>query len=95
MRELREINDGWMISADPDNKGESERWQDSVRDDAVPVPVPGIMQNALGEYHGVAWYYRRTEIPEPAEGETAVIHFADSSFSSCFLLIRRASLLSA
>ena len=76
MRELREINDGWMISADPDNKGESERWQDSVRDDAVPVPVPGIMQNALGEYHGVAWYYRRTEIPEPAEGETAVIHFA-------------------
>ncbi|MCR5264672.1 MAG: hypothetical protein K6D94_12415 [Clostridiales bacterium] len=75
MRELHTINDGWLISADPDCKGESERWQDSVREDAVPVPVPGVMQNALGEYHGAAWYYRRTELPETPEDEDLVIHF--------------------
>jgi beta-galactosidase/beta-glucuronidase len=50
--------DGWVVAADPDNKGRDEAWWKSPRSEAKPIRVPGIFQEALPGYHGVAWYWR-------------------------------------
>ncbi|MHB9080799.1 MAG: glycoside hydrolase family 2 protein [Pirellulaceae bacterium] len=55
--------DQWLLSADPGDAGRQEKWWDGPRPDAKPARVPGTMQETLGEYHGVAWYWRTLSIP--------------------------------
>jgi len=55
--------DGWFVSPDPSNVGRAESWWTAPRPDAKRIRVPGTMQEALGEYHGVAWYWREIPIP--------------------------------
>nr|MBA2480554.1 hypothetical protein [Planctomycetota bacterium] len=49
----------WTIAPDPENRGRDAAWFADERADAVPVPVPGIIQQALPDQHGVFWYYHR------------------------------------
>jgi len=49
--------DNWRLIPDPENRGREERWFTTVRPDAQPVPVPGIIQQVFPGYHGVAWYW--------------------------------------
>jgi beta-galactosidase/beta-glucuronidase len=53
----------WVVAADPNNAGCSEAWWKGARPDAKPVRVPGILQEALPGYHGVAWYWREFSPP--------------------------------
>jgi len=53
----------WVLAADPGNAGKQEQWWKSPRPDAKPARVPGSLQETLGEYHGVAWYWRTVSIP--------------------------------
>ena len=53
----------WQISADPKNVGREEQWWNAPQPDAKRIRVPGIMQEALTGYHGVAWYWRDATIP--------------------------------
>ena len=54
----------WVVAADPKNAGREEAWWKGPVAGAKPVRVPGIMQEALPGYHGVAWYWREFIAPE-------------------------------
>jgi len=58
------VAEDWVVAADPSNAGRGEAWWKSPRLDARPVRVPGIFQEALPGYHGVAWYWRQFVPPQ-------------------------------
>ena len=51
------VNGNWKIACDPSNIGIANNWFKSIKDDAMPAPVPGVIQQVFPEYHGVAWYW--------------------------------------
>ncbi|MBI5819803.1 MAG: hypothetical protein HZA88_12535 [Verrucomicrobia bacterium] len=66
----------WVVAADPDNAGRSQAWWKSPRPDAKPIRVPGIFQEALPSYHGVAWYWREFTPPQnPYRGGRCFLRF--------------------
>jgi len=68
--------DDWNIAADPNNAGLGEAWWKSARPGAKPVRVPGILQEALPGYHGVAWYWREFTPPQnPYLGGRCLVRF--------------------
>jgi hypothetical protein len=56
---VQTLTGAWHLAPDPDNRGREERWFSAVRGDALPAPVPGIIQQVFPDYHGVAWYWHR------------------------------------
>ncbi len=66
----------WVVAADPANAGRSQAWWKSPRPDAKPIRVPGIFQEALPAYHGVAWYWREFTPPQnPYFGGRCLLRF--------------------
>ncbi len=66
----------WLVAADPGNVGRGEAWWKSPRPDARPIRVPGIFQEALPGYHGVAWYWREFSPPgNPYPGGRCLLRF--------------------
>ena len=66
----------WLVAADPTNAGRSEAWWKSPRPNAKPIRVPGIFQEALPAYHGVAWYWREFTPPSnPSAGGRCLLRF--------------------
>lgn len=66
----------WLVAADPDNAGRGQSWWKSPRPDARPIRVPGIFQEALPGYHGVAWYWRQFVPPQsPYLGGRCLLRF--------------------
>lgn len=66
----------WTVAADPDNVGREQSWWSAPRPDAKSIRVPGIMQEALPGYHGVAWYWCEFTPPKnPYEGGRLMIRF--------------------
>lgn len=56
--------------------GKQQQWWTGPRTDAKPARVPGSLQETLGEYHGVAWYWRTVTIPRnPHAGGRYVLRF--------------------
>lgn len=53
----------WVLAADPTNVGQHQEWWKGARPDAKPARVPGSIQETLGDYHGVAWYWRTITVP--------------------------------
>lgn len=55
----------WEIRPDPDDRGVRERWfERSPADGWREITVPSAWQHTLGtDFHGVAWYRRRVEVP--------------------------------
>ena len=48
----------WKLACDPRNEGKRLNWQEKPPEqDAQPALVPGIIQQAFPDYHGVAWYW--------------------------------------
>ncbi len=56
--------DDWKVAADPDNAGRDQAWWKGPVAQAKPVRVPGILQEALPGYHGVAWYWLEFTAPQ-------------------------------
>lgn len=48
---------GWLLVTDPENVGREKRWYERVQPQAQEAPVPGIIQQVVPGYHGVAWYW--------------------------------------
>jgi hypothetical protein len=68
--------DRWVLAADPANTGKQQEWWSGPRSDAKPARVPGTIQETLGEYHGVAWYWRTVNVPRhPHPGGRYVLRF--------------------
>jgi hypothetical protein len=66
----------WEVAADPNNAGLGEAWWKGARPGARPVRVPGILQEALPGYHGVAWYWREFTPPQnPYSGGRCLVRF--------------------
>jgi len=66
----------WVVAADPGNAGRSEAWWKGAKPDAKPVRVPGVFQEALPGYHGVAWYWREfVAPPNPFPGGRCLLRF--------------------
>ncbi|MDG0791301.1 hypothetical protein OMP38_10760 [Cohnella ginsengisoli] len=54
----RRLDKDWFVERDPLNIGKFDNWQSrGPSQDAKPVQVPGVMQEAFPGYHGVAWYW--------------------------------------
>ena len=54
---VQTLDVGWHILPDPDNTGKLARWFDAVPDTVRAATVPGTIQQAFPDYHGVAWYW--------------------------------------
>jgi hypothetical protein len=68
--------DQWQLAGDPGNVGKQEQWWSGPRAGAKPARVPGGMQETLGEYHGVAWYWRTVIVPRrPQLGGCYLLRF--------------------
>ena len=68
--------DGWTVAADPGNVGRDQGWWKAPLADAKPARVPGILQESLPGYHGVAWYTREFSAPKnPFTGGRCLIRF--------------------
>lgn len=66
----------WLLAADAKNVGKAKHWFDRPAPEAKPARVPGLMQETLGEYHGVAWYWRTLEFPRhPHPGGRYLLRF--------------------
>jgi hypothetical protein len=48
----------WLLATDPQNAGKNQKWWEQPVPKAKPTQVPGIIQEAIPGYHGVAWYWR-------------------------------------
>ncbi len=85
MQRSLELNHGWLLAIDPENKGKENGMAKAICPDAKPAPVPGIIQQVYTSYHGVAWYYLRiTEdtLLTPASDERLVLHFGAVDYAS-------------
>jgi hypothetical protein len=68
--------DRWVLAADPGNVGKQQQWWSGVRPEAKSARVPGTMQETLGEYHGVAWYWLPVRVPRhPDAGGHYILRF--------------------
>lgn len=55
---IQNLSGMWKLAGDPRNEGKSRKWFESPPENAAkPVRVPGALQEALPDYHGVAWYW--------------------------------------
>lgn len=51
------LNYGWLIDTDAENKGAELGWDKAVSKDAVEAFVPSIIQQFFPQYHGAAFYW--------------------------------------
>lgn len=58
------LNGRWSLAVDPKNVGREEKWGEKALADAKETKVPGIIQDAFPNYHGVAWYSREFTPPQ-------------------------------
>ncbi len=72
---VQTLSGSWKIAADPQNKGREEKWFEAARADAQDAPVPGIIQQVLPAYHGVAWYWHTFRLMRVPGGDRVFIRF--------------------
>jgi beta-galactosidase/beta-glucuronidase len=66
---LRLDGTNWRVAIDPRNIGREAKWYEAPRNDAFPAVVPGVIQSAFPEYHGVAWYWHEFSAPVTSHSE--------------------------
>ncbi len=70
------LDGDWLLSADPGNVGRAEEWFRRFRSNARPARVPGVIQEVLPDYHGIAWYWTEfTLLDNPHPNGRIVIQF--------------------
>ncbi|OQB86458.1 MAG: Beta-glucuronidase [Planctomycetes bacterium ADurb.Bin126] len=66
----------WRLAPDPQNAGRDQKWYLAPRGEAKETKVPWIIQDAFGDYHGVAWYWREFTPPaNPHAGGRCLLRF--------------------
>lgn len=78
-----DLNRDWLFRTDPDRIGEASGWTQSVPAGSRPVSIPHTWN--IGEYHdylGVAWYFRRLEMPPMAPGTHVELHFGATFYAA-------------
>ena len=70
----------WLICADAENAGKNSGWAAAPQKGCKKGRVPGIMQEVLGDYHGVAWYYKTFTVPA-GDFQRAYLRFYETDFA--------------
>jgi len=72
----------WKLARDPANEGKRLNWQeDPPERDGRPALVPGIIQQAFPDYHGVAWYWTTFHAPsKPTSGTFHALRFLEVDY---------------
>jgi hypothetical protein len=71
-----DLDPDWQFRADPDRIGDASGWSSAIPLDTESVNVPHTWNiGALHDYLGVAWYFRRFEMPPHASGGHIELHF--------------------
>jgi hypothetical protein len=74
---LQPLRGPWQLAPDPRDEGRAAGWfAAGPVEGAEDAPVPGIIQQVLPGYHGVAWYWHRF-VPAVAPGprQRALLRF--------------------
>jgi Glycosyl hydrolases family 2, TIM barrel domain/Glycosyl hydrolases family 2, sugar binding domain/Glycosyl hydrolases family 2 len=78
-----DLDRDWQFRVDPDEFGESFGWNAAVPSDTEAVNVPHSWNiGRLHDYLGVAWYFRRIEIPPHASDAHIELHFGATFYKS-------------
>jgi hypothetical protein len=78
-----DLDQDWQFRVDPDEFGESFGWNAAVPSDTEAVNVPHSWNiGRLHDYLGVAWYFRRIEIPPHASDAHIELHFGATFYKS-------------
>ena len=78
-----DLDQDWQFRVDPDEFGESFGWNAAVPSDTEAVNVPHSWNiGRLHDYLGVAWYFRRIEIPPHAADTHFELHFGATFYKS-------------
>jgi Beta-galactosidase/beta-glucuronidase len=51
------ISNCWKVAADARNIGRQQKWFNFVPDIVNDAVFPGYLQDKVGHYHGVGWYW--------------------------------------
>jgi hypothetical protein len=71
-----DLDQDWQFRADPNGGGEASGWNSTVPADTESVTLPHTWNRGrLHDYLGVAWYFRRFEMPPHAPGAHIELHF--------------------
>jgi hypothetical protein len=62
---VQALDTGWTLWPDAHNVGRRENWPEQARAEALPAPVPGLIQEVFPDYRGIAWYWCRFRLPRP------------------------------
>ena len=78
-----DFNQDWQFRTDPDRTGEASGWTKSVPAGTRSVRIPHTWN--IGEFHdylGIAWYFRRFEMPPIAPGTHVELHFGATFYAA-------------
>ncbi|MBI5093330.1 MAG: hypothetical protein HZB26_12925 [Candidatus Hydrogenedentes bacterium] len=73
----------WKIAPDSENVGRDRSWWKNALEGAQPARVPGIIQESLPGYHGVAWYQCDFMVSaNPYPGGRLLVHFGAVNYTA-------------
>ncbi|MEP6885977.1 MAG: glycoside hydrolase family 2 TIM barrel-domain containing protein [Gammaproteobacteria bacterium] len=71
-----DLDHDWLFRADPERSGEAAGWNSTIPMDTESVSLPHTWNiGRLHDYLGVAWYFRRFEMPSLTAGAHIELHF--------------------
>ena len=65
----------WRLAPDPGDVGVTAGWFRAVPVDAVPAPVPGVIQQVFPEALGIGWYWSSVDLIPVPEDHRLVLRF--------------------
>jgi len=78
-----DLDQDWQFRVDPDEFGESFGWNAALPSDTEAVNVPHSWNiGRLHDYLGVAWYFRRIEMPPHAPDAHVELHFGATFYQA-------------
>jgi hypothetical protein len=78
-----DLDPDWQFRADPQESGEASGWISAVPAETQSVSLPHTWNiGRLHDYLGVAWYFRRFEMPRPPPGARLELHFGATFYSA-------------
>jgi beta-glucuronidase len=82
VRHKLDLSGIWDFKIDPDEVGEQSGWPNALADPG-PIAVPGSWNEQyadLFEYLGLAWYMRRTYVPQTWRGQRVFIRVGSANY---------------
>jgi len=78
---MQTLNGKWKLTKDPNNEGRAGKWFETVRPEARPAPVPGIVQQVFPAHQGVSWYWHSfSPLRMPLESDRCLLRFGSVEY---------------